>query len=262
MPGALTATVDFSRFNAQVERYITQLHMDAPEVIRTQARLFLQQALKFTPPKTKAQGESAIKGDLFGKRSEIVNGKWTKSHVPIFLASDAALERGEYEIWRIDRGTPMVIDRELYRPHPSIAEMKKHHYANRSKFTGRTSNAGGWGKEIGRWKSHNIFFTQREHLTAYFKHTAAKVGRLKAGWAPAIAKLGGNVPAWVKRHIGGARGYVQLDLAAKDHPSITIENHAAGSGKLAHHVSGAMQVRIKSMMKDIRVKLGEARRIF
>lgn len=261
-----SVTIDFSKFNQQVERYITELHQSAPEVIRTQARLFLQQAMKFTPPKTKGQGEGAIKGDLFG-----VNVGGVAKNKAVFVgrkfkpgSKDADLQQGYVG----SGGNPLMLKGEVFhdktfiRPNASHETLKAHHYKQRSRATGRTTRAGSWSKEIGRSRSRELMVAPVAAIDQYLRYTLSKVGRLKAGWVPAIERLGGSVKPWVKRHAASAKGTVQFQLGDKNHPSITIGNFAAGAGKLAHHVKGAMEVRVKSMAKDIRVKLGQAKKIF
>ena len=53
---------------------------------------------------------------------------------------------------------------------------------------------------------------RQSDFDARFRHVAARVGLLKAGWLPMIAKFGGNPPAaWVRRHNPQGRASVQMD---------------------------------------------------
>jgi len=271
MAATVTVNVDTSRFNAQVQEYYRLNLKGTQDVLKTQARLFLAQALKFTPPKTKPQGANAIRQDLFGGRK--LNKGGDKSLGVFFVMYHETQHQLDYQVksfsskdviklWTTKDKKVIGVEKHLYRPHASIAEMYAVHQRSRSRATGRVSTAGSLDHTRGRWSFIDRMVVGKDSADRYLKHIVKRVGLMKAGWVPAILRLGGSVPKWVQDHAGNAPGKYNEHFTDPNHIGLEIINHAAGARKMEHFIRQAMEVRISSMKKDIDSLLGRTKRVY
>lgn len=96
--------------------------------------------------------------------------------------------------------------------------IKRFHQSMRSKYSGRTSEAGTYTRDIGRTKAGNRGILLASQQKKYIKDTQKKVGIAKAGWAECASILGGfdavkgvgKIQGWVTKLISKyGRGTVQ-----------------------------------------------------
>lgn len=103
-----------------------------------------------------------------------------------------------------------------------------------------------------------IFIIGAQQLAAYWKYlskTLNHVGRLKAGWLPAIEKLGGKITErWITRHRAGANGRIEMQLEGSL-PRIEIANSALGVGQLEQRANWVFMRRAKAIKNRMRQAL-------
>ena len=102
-------------------------------------------------------------------------------------------------------GAILVIDEYMWRPEASMSEMEEFHKKYRNS-RGRTTAAGSWSKDVGRWKPMGLMFVNKDRIQSYMHSVQKRVGSLKAGWLPALyhyASLSngsvGKITQWIGR---------------------------------------------------------------
>lgn len=245
-------TLDTSRLNAAIIDLQTKLGLDGAEAVRLGARSFLTRAMRFTPPKTKRQGENAVGADLFSGRVIGVTGKKARG---IFMLYDRGQPRGDKVYLFTDKhGQTYGVDRNLYRPSATMQEMEAHHLKYRGK-NGRTTTAGSYSRDIGRWRFVDRMVVNKQSLQQYMKLVKARVGLMKAAWTPAAAAVGLPVRAWVARH-GTVRRHVLVnDLTNTKFPSITMGNTSRGISHFSRAARFALTVSAKAIPIYVRRQL-------
>ncbi len=235
----MSLRVDDSRLNRAIGRYVAQLGLDARDVIKTQMRLLLQQAIKFTPPNTLAQGRKAVERDIqravqlptdaglskfiFGVRDENLRNQ--------LVAAIQAGDKQKFDLlFRIAVGNRFeVVDFDPHL-HQSVRN-------NRGRVTRR----------------YNRVSLQVKQWEAYIKKGQGRVGRMRSGWLPALRAVGGTAAAWIARH-AKTPGVYQNNLDAQN-PSFTATNIAQGVGHYAHHYRNALRARLKAIAADLKFRL-------
>lgn len=95
----------------------------------------------------------------------------------------------------------------------------------------------------------------------YLKKLQARVGYLKAGWARAVHELGRNVPGWIRRHMGYAKGTFSQDLNG-DKKTIEFSNATPTVVRFSSRYNYAMDWISKKMIKQMEIALAaEARKL-
>lgn len=243
-----TVTINDERYNARVAELYDVLVMqgrsgDAATIIEDEARLFLKQAIRLTPPRTKAQGEQAIHDDLnrifSGGNDAFLN------HVVEAFGSDHVQQ------WFTNkRGEKYLMDVN----HISVDGdgMYDFHQKNRTK-RGRTTMAGQYTRDIGRWKEHNKFVVGYGALAKYRAKIKDRVGMRKGGWLRAFYEVGGKLPQWIQRHARRGLGSVQNNLDVPNHPSIIMASHAPGVMDDERILKDTFRARGEAIKKRIRL---------
>lgn len=228
---SVTITIDTRGFNAALQGLIASSQKEPHVILRQQMRLLVERLVMLTPPpygrKTKKAakeaGENKIMGDLLGRSSfrgaaaagifqgEGNPGVVTANTVRLFVAN----------------GYAYGVDRNLYRPNASNAEMETHH---RTYFkNGRMSQAGGRTRDIGRWRFIDKMVVNKGKLGRFIKRLQKHVGRAKGGWNAAAQKFSYNAPPWVSRH-GTGDGSATETMNARGGTLVAINrNKAIGS---------------------------------
>lgn len=98
------------------------------------------------------------------------------------------------------------------------------------------------------------YFVDRRKFSALANKLRSHVGRLAAGWLPAVATIGATAtPGWVSRHTG--RGYAQLELdGASMYFQAVNQPHnlpAALAAELDRRVSYATQYQFNGMQREL-----------
>jgi len=174
----------------QVERRLDALAVAAgvgmQDVTHDVMRLALQNAVKLTYPKRGKDGRDAVARDINKVFEPIPTPQrkrtWTHSTVPgvVFV--------------KTNNGAVIKVPEYNFRPKASESQIRKTHEGERQSR----------GK-VGRSAAKNPKYIKRADLRRYIAKRKKRVGRLKAGWMPALehyARLARNepkgVPAFVR----------------------------------------------------------------
>lgn len=237
--------IDTSKLNSR----ILELHDaliaqggDVESIFRDEARLFLRQVIRLTPPKTREQGEAAIKRDLM------------KIFTPVnqdFL-DDLIIEHGHNNIdaWITSAVDPGVKRHVMFDYASNTGtEMADFHQRNRDN-RGRTRPlkrmASGW---------YSPFAVSFEDFASYRDKVLKRVGMRKAGWGVSLIGMAGKVAGWIRRHVDSKQAKGELHLVAADKPSVTMINRSPGIGQDVRTVNSALRVRSQAIGRRIRLIL-------
>lgn len=229
------------QYRAAINSFVYQLGADGTKLLKEEMRLLLRDIMRFTPPKTRKQGEDAISGDLyraaFPLRPEKIKWKRMKELV---LSRDINAIR---ELWMKQRKGFFAYRRLLL----SVAEIKENHKRHRTRY--------------GRVSSDKNRMAFADHWDTYTKTVQSFVGFARAGWSAAANAVGLKLPKWVSRHSGKAgSGYRpprpdRLEIEAINRSS-KIPNYEFNV------VSAATKMRAVSMQRELQriVAGGKSRR--
>ena len=235
---------------------LVDLGLDTGRVLKVEARRLLKEVIKRTPPDDRAQGENAIKEDIFGgRRVNLGRGNVIKTIGIFWIIGDASKPQfrndGVAQFFT-NQGEVIGTEQRFYRPNASVEEMQRVHEAARSSATGRVSIAGSMTHSVGRWRFVDRMSVKKSTANRYFRFIKQHVGKMKGGWAVAAKSLGVNVSAWIDRHAGSQNGYVNQSLGKTDSPFITIGNTSRGvEKKMASAVKRALHNRAESIKLNV-----------
>lgn len=252
-----TVTIEDVRMRDALNR-LAALGLDTGRVLRVEGRKLLKEIIKRTPPDDRAQGENAIKQDIFGGRKVNLGHGNRITTIGIFYVIGenpraTRKKNGDVMLFASNDGSEIFgTESNHYRPNASIQEMAEVHQAARSRATGRVSIAGSMTRAVGRWRFVDRMTVKRSAANRYFRHVKKSVGKMKGGWGQAAQAVGISLPSWVSRHASTANGFV-IDLLGKgDSPSLTVGNTTNGvRKKTMSAVSRALHNRVVSIRQNV-----------
>jgi hypothetical protein len=200
------------KFRAAMKEAAVKLRANGPELVKEEARLFIAEYMKRTPPFIKGNygksvgskadleaGKAVIKGDLkqvagFGERGFLQ-----------FVADTFGTVQVKQQLFKKGSSKPFLIDWDKVAF--NIGELAKHHRSKMNKYgrpPGRQKGAGGKGQgdnTIGRWVAKEKVIVPSEVYFGYLKQLYDAIGSAKASFNAAAFALGmKRIPPWVRRH--------------------------------------------------------------
>ena len=228
---SLTIDLDLNLLSEQMERYVHELGMDGPTVVKTQARLLLETLIRICPPHSLKQGRAAIARDLKNALGRI------NERIIRMPALQEALLRG-------DVAAVNAITARL--PRSSLGGLHAQTFS-KSLHTDRR-NARGRVK-----RSQGILALTPAAARKYVKEVQSRSGQAKGAFIPALHAVGGKAASWIERHQGkfGAVDDVHLGAGELD-PRLTVINRARGMRALDDaDVSKTIRFRERAMKTNI-----------
>jgi len=220
---------------------------DAATIFQDQSRFFLEGLIRRTPPTArkgfgaKQAGEEAIERDLL------------KIFTPVHedLLDDIAIEFGANDIdaWRDFDGTKKQLKWD--RIDNTGQGMANFHKANLN-ARGRTFGLKEKGKRGNADAWYSPYVVTFADFKAYADKMKSKVGRRKAAWGMSLISVGGKLPNWISKHVGGAKGVVQNNLQNISHPSIVMTNYSPGISSDNRIVQQQVHIRASAIKKLIK----------
>lgn len=227
----MSLEINTQKANALIERYSRELGLPIADVIKTQMRLFLQAAMRITPPKTQKQGRDAVARDLKRAVSPITADDFESESIKrIIRAKDKAAFAGALSSIRPNW--------ELVDFDPAL---HTHARDRRNRVRKQQKRA---TLDVRAWKD-------------YLKVLQGRVGRMKAAWLPALRAVGGNAPGWISKHESPS-GHYDNNLNSPFTPSFTATNSAKGIRNHKQIIGAALRARVRAMTSDLRRRLKEA----
>lgn len=238
---SLRVQMSVAKYRNDLNRFVTELNADAQLLLKEEMRLLLRDIVRFTPPKSLAQGRKAIEGDLRRNAKPLDPQKIDmprlaavvkKRDIPAILAITKNMRGGAWG------GRTMLA---------GVDQIRAAHLRNRTAY-GRV-----------RGDRRNMAFLS--DWRKYTKEVQDRVGWTKAGWWRAAYGVGLPLPSWVNKHKAYApSGYIPPSKGAL---SITATNRSVKIPNYEErHVFPAIQARAKSLASELRRLLagGKSRR--
>jgi hypothetical protein len=134
--------------------------------------------------KAKKQGDGAVSKDIL-EITKPLNKYWMGEAIRMKALDPASFKRRfttkDGRVWLEEQD--MILN---------SSTIKRFHQSMRSKYSGRTSRAGEYTRDIGRTRAGNRGILLANEQKKYIKETQKKVGIAKAGWAQCAQTLGGT----------------------------------------------------------------------
>lgn len=212
-----TIVINDQKFQERIEQLVDALGKDPQVVLADEARLFLKQAINLTPPKSKAQGEQAIRDDL--------NRTFTAANDDFLIYEADGGFKSNLDKWFTNAKGERV-HMQFDAVDVQGRGMRRYHQSQRN-ARGRTVGRGNRGSKTGSlWKARYV--VGYAALAEYTAKVLQRVGIRKSGWLRAYYEVGGKLPSWIQRQAQRGMGRVQNNLNVKGHPSIVMASHAPG----------------------------------
>jgi hypothetical protein len=196
------------------------------------------------------QGESAIKGDLFGgKRASSTRYSSVGLFQRIGSSSLVPPRNGLSETAGVrlgwEQSKKIRIMSRFWKPAASTSEMSAFHKRYRN-ARGRTGNVS--RSVIGRWQVQDQMWIQDASADAYFNLVKSRVGWSKSGFAAAALACGIRVPAWIRRH-ASASGTTSFNFGRNPYIIGTATNTKIPD--INRYVDNAMAIRAKVTQQKV-----------
>lgn len=228
----LTFDVDSLRFDRAMTAFSTKFGIASADIVKTETRLLLQQIIKFTPPKTRAQGRQAVARDIGRAMNPLDASTFTSKKIAAFI-----------------RKKDVNSMREIVRRVPRWKNYTVEEFDPRRLHEEKRDSRG----RIQR--SKNVFVLDKKGWKKYVRRKQQNVGSGKAGWWPGLQAVGGAVPSYIARQ-ASRFGVVDMSKANNKHsPHIRVMNFstsAISQNDQNHTVQSAVRMRARSMESHIK----------
>jgi hypothetical protein len=164
-------------------------------------------------------------------------------------------------VYATKEGKVYGVDYERYKPHATIAEMRKTHQEHRIS-RGHVTTAGQRDLIVGRWRWLNVLVTQEKHVKEFIRYKQNFVGQAKGGWAVSFIALGGSLSpkGWVGKHAYGSGvpkvGECKANMEGENMYIRMVNSSAWASGGDSDRIrEGAVAGRARALAANIKRKL-------
>jgi hypothetical protein len=242
MSADATISVDTSDLNKALQGLAIATGKDADTIIIEESRLFAEQAMRRTPPRTLAQGRRAVARDI-KKILSVASEELIRKAIDWHGGEDHVRQN----FTRKDGSTYLI---EWNHTQLGSEGIEAHHNRHRDK-RGRVSTAGDRERTIGRWKARDKWIVPHKVRADYIKEKQSNVGKLKAGWMPSVRLFHGKAPGYVRRH--NPRGSAQFRGARTNDVRAIMTNTAKGASGIDRFLKQIVRIRLSAIMRKIRL---------
>jgi hypothetical protein len=207
---SMMARLNAVELEKAIKRYVNELGLSLPSIVKQTFRLIIQDAVKFTPPKTQAQGRKAVARDI--------------------------------------SNSMFLIDYRKIQNFPNLREAARKKDVSAVQAIIRNMRNGNWDKLTVKPFDESLHTSARDRRgrvrrkprvavldgtahRAYVRKIQGHVGWTKKGWGPSAAVAGITLPGWVMRHAGA-------DGSVKDNTHLTDKPHIIGTHGQHHPPKG------------------------
>lgn len=175
-----------ARYRDGLNQFVSKLNADGQLLLKEEMRLILREIMRFTPPKTYAQGRAAVAKDLAKNAAPLDPAKirWPRMAEVVkkrkLRAIQAISDNQKQGFWA---------SRKLLVSTTELAEQHKRNRTSRGRVNSDRRNMA----LLSVWRK-------------YTRDVQSRVGFAKAGWGAAAAGVGFVMPSWVQKLAGAAAG--------------------------------------------------------
>ena len=268
----ITAEIDpqsMRNLNSAIGNFILQTGRDSDKVLKDQAKLFVKDLIKVTPPFGKAtfsesyneqrkSGEDAVERDIrkvfipLRVFAESVSSRNPKLAAAILAAggivgSNVKTKKSKVVKSSIDMDALDAIFRNMGMEGRVVRYVNPEIHQRARGRRGRVKRA------------TPLFVVSEKSLDSYITSVKKDVGKAKSGWLKAAIGLGvAGIPNWIRRHLTPGV-FVDKTLANNPEASITVGNLVEYSGDFdAAKFEAAIQNRQRGMANQL-AKMAEHR---
>lgn len=234
-------------FNAGVRGLIQKCRLSAPVVILKETGELIKELVRLSPPKLPAKTRQSIGLNVANKFAVIANDQVSSDLESIPGKTGRSGIRWIAVSSRYLQGVAPASDKRR----ASVAELYDLYWRTSLK-TGRQKLDFRHPRKRQKVLILQTILTKASTVKKLTTRIQNHVGRLKAGWMVAVGRgiirlTGAKLPpAWVTRHLPGARGAAIDGTGRKDFPTFTIINRARGIGNKRHGLDFFVRVALKS----------------
>lgn len=234
----LKTTVDLALFDRAALRYIEELGLACPSVVLRISKATNEELMRFTAPRTFAQGRAAVARDI-GRAMWVLNPDKIHNR----KLRQAVIDE-EFDVvqafMHLREAFPGF---KLEHFSPSLHQSKRDR-------RGRVR------------KSQKVIVLERRSYNSYVRQIQKHVGATKFGWAISGRRLGVAIPSWVLGH-SESHGNFEEDLNPKN-PMVAMTNKGPGIDQLGvGFVQRIVDRRTAAMNRDVdQILAGRASRYF
>lgn len=234
----LTTDVSLVDLERAMLRYVDDLGLALPDVVKRTFKLIMRDVASITAPKSNAQGRAAVMRDV-GRA--------------VYLLDPAKVTATRL------RGA--IMNRDYQKIQAIFKNSKKGRW---NKMTVKKFEAGlhrNVRDKRGRVQHQkNIATPDVSDWRGYVKKVQKHVGYLRSGWAPGLRTAGLPIPTWVSRH-SSVEGHAQVSMGANPH--ITAKHQNRKDGLDRRLINRTIEKRAATMHRDVdQVVNGRASRYF
>jgi len=211
-------TVDARFFNRKMLELARAAKVDVAALVKSQSMLLAREVMVLQQPygtglKQKRMLEKSVERGL------------RRTIKPIYALG----EGGGKNEWKSERLQKLIRSKDPKKVEAALRAMggrtktakvitfsKDHHKANRWKYPQPKASGNVYTLDTAQWK-------------ARLRELKQRVGMLKAGWALAFIKLGGNparVPGWIKQHLLRVKSYIDISGIHLNDPIVKMTARA------------------------------------
>jgi hypothetical protein len=237
MPDAVEISIDSARWGAAVQVYSEKFKSNIREGLYEEWPLLLEKIISFTPPNTYAQGRQATQNDI-DKTMRPFKGTLMREPEMKKIIEEMDVQAFNIVAQRVKSGPMKGSVAAVFSP---------------VMHTGQRNARG----RVGKGFCWTILGDNTIPMKKYQAEVLSHVGYAKSGWLKALDLVGGEAPAFVRKH-GHSGGDVIDDHANDDDPSITAINHtpwAVRRDEGERIVNDAMLSRREAIVSKIRTKM-------
>lgn len=239
---SLTIKFDEAAYRHALNQFVGKLNADAQTLLKEEMRLVLRDIVRFTPPKTLAQGRKAVAGDVtraispldqtsFGRAKEETR---TRMRAMIAKRDNVGLQAAINAMG----GRRWIV--KAFSPSDHTSKRNRYGRVRRSQFT---------------------LTTDESKLKRYLASVQRRVGLAKAGWNAAASAVGLRLPSWVRKH-GAMLGSYTPPTNGPSTEIVATNRSTKIPNYYERHVWPAVRSRVRSIQSELRrlVAGGKSRR--
>jgi hypothetical protein len=236
----LNVEVDYQDYAEALREFIRERGTTLPKALRFEGRQLALRLVKFTPPKTRAQGRKAVARDIQRAVRPLRPADFSSKRIRQLIRKRdyGALEA---VFARFPQGSPL---RGVSVVEPRFPEMHQEARASRGrvlKFQGKVT-------------------PDTDKVRDYIKTVQDRVGRGRAGWAVSLIALGGKPSGWIVRHAKGDTGTFEDRADVRGYLRMENRSEWAEAGDEDRIVANAIRSRTRNIREAIAKAQAEAAR--